>query len=184
MRRERLRDGIAQLEDIAQDRGDPEPLGGVGAPAIGQRDAQPGVVDPVGEPPEEFDHAHHRPPRPGAAQQQSLVQIGREIVVAHQAHAIVIGQGRQRTAPEIAGRAPGGQEPGRPVRAPGDRHQLVVGGQQFRHVPGERGAAARRIGAAVAAAGDEPGLVGRPGAVPPGEPFRARTVLAHRIECH
>ena len=177
---------VAGLQHVAQDRRDAEALPGLGPPAISQRQAEPRIVDPVREAPEEFDHPHHRAARPFGAQQQPLVQLRRQVVVPHQPHVAFVRDRGDGAAAEVGRRAPGRQKARGAVRAAREPDEAVVGRHQLRHVPHQRGATigARRPG--VAAARNEPAFVGGPGPGPAGGPFRAGGGFGKGVEgqCH
>ena len=66
---QRLGHGFAGFQNVAQDCGDTEPAPCFLPSAISQRDAEPRIIDAIGQAPKEFDHTHHAPPGPGAVQQ-------------------------------------------------------------------------------------------------------------------
>lgn len=174
-------DAIAGFQNIAQDGRDPEPLRHVRPAAIGKCDGQACVVDAVGQSPEKFDHSHDRP-LPAAGEQEAFVQVRREVVVAHQPDMPSVGECRQRTAAKIRRRTPGRQETGRTVGTTGKAEQRVIGRHQFRHVLRERRLAGSTVRSIIAAAGNKPRLVGRPGPEPALLPFGSGSVFVDRGE--
>ncbi len=172
----------AGLQQVAQDMGDAEARRGLGAAAVGQRHGEAAGVDAVREAPEELDHAHDRGSGPFAAQEQALVEVGREVVVAHEAHLAGVGAGGDRAAAEVARRRPAREEARGAVRSASAHGQAAVDRGEFGHVPGERRLAGGAVGAGVAAARHEPGLVVGPGARPAFGPLSSRSRFRDGVE--
>ncbi len=160
----------------------PKPVAGFGPPAIGQRDAEPASLMPSDRPQRNSTMPMTGRPGPFAAQQQPFVQIRRQVVVAHQPH---VGAVRHaRPASSRPDRAAGTMWKGT-ARRGRRRRQARQAGRRPAAVPACAGAAPpgrRPVGPGIAAARDEPGLIGGPGALPARVPFRAGRWLADGVE--
>ena len=108
------RDGVlgrrAQLEQVADDERHREAGAGGAPPAERERHAQPGVVDPVEQPPQAVAHAEHRAAGQLGPADHALQQLRIEVVVAHEQR-LVAGEDRLRAAGHQRRRVPQREHP-------------------------------------------------------------------------
>jgi hypothetical protein len=176
-----LRDGLTDLEHVAHHQGDAEAVADRRTPAEGERGRQPGVVDPVEQPPQAVAHPDHPAPLPLGAEDHTLEPGRRVVVVAHEQRAAARPH-RLRAAGEVRGGIPHREHAGRQVAAAGQLDQPVVRAEQLRHVLAELAPAHGVAGEVRLAGMQKPFAIRRPALLEQALPAEAGKRLVDGLE--